>query len=98
MFFLLYVINLFFFFLHFFILKPVFFRGFIVFRFELHRLVSRNKSLLLSKMGYFNADSSFRFLALNTLSLGLWLNKGAFFKNAPKFAKYLVSFFINYTF
>lgn len=62
---------LFFNFIHFFILKPIFFRGFVVFRFELRRVVSRNKSLLIDNLGYFNSDLSFRFLSLNTLRFGL---------------------------
>lgn len=67
-----------------------------VFRFELRRVVSKNKSLLIDKLGYFNSDISFRFLSLNTLKIGLWLNKGAFFKNSSKFVKYLIHFFVNF--
>jgi len=61
--------------------KPIFFKGFLVFRFELRSLVKVNKSRLVEKLGYYNADNSLRFLALNIERLGYLLNNTIFFKH-----------------
>jgi len=74
--------------------KPIFFKGFLVFRFELRSLVKVNKSRLVEKLGYYNADNSLRFLALNIERLGYLLNNGVFIKRPEKFVKYVVGFFM----
>ena len=56
---------------HFIIIKPIFFRGFVVFRFELRCLSKNSRSTLVEKLGFFNSDSSFRYLSLNTYRFGL---------------------------
>jgi len=56
--------------LHYIRIKPVFFKEFLIFRFDLCRVVGKNKKLLVEKLGFYNANKNSRFLAFNFLRFG----------------------------
>ena len=54
----------------------------------------KGKKVLIERLGYFNADISCRYMTINTLRLGYWMNKGSLIKKPNKFVKYVINLLI----